>query len=237
MKKLPEEFKILLFLGKLLNEQTGTHLTAVEILWTELYTYVCQYRWLKLKFPSKQLFYKFLKQLHKKGTLQSFLNYRIDTSNPPLDQWYFSAGKVYGKSEILHDIFEATPISSKNSEPNQRSNEVKTIAPRQHLIYDKLKEYSHLEVRAKYPLQKNGETRYIDFRIRNQTNNLVFLWQHFGTTQNDVYKLTMTEKILWYRKNGFKLIKDGGNLIFTHETSETELQKEIVKNINLILEF
>lgn len=45
----------------------------------------------------------------------------------------------------------------------------------------------------------------------------------------------MTEKIEWYRNNGFKTVENKGNVIYTNYSSENKFKKDIKKFIEIIL--
>jgi hypothetical protein len=44
----------------------------------------------------------------------------------------------------------------------------------------------------------------------------------------------MTDKIEWYRNNGFRNIEDGGNLIYTYYSTDNRLKKDVDKYLEKI---
>ena len=55
-------------------------------------------------------------------------------------------------------------------------------------------------------------------------------------TNNEQYKEGMAEAIRWYKLNGYKMVDDGGNLIYTYYSDEKVFNREILKYIKIVSE-
>ena len=167
--------------------------------------------------------------------MSSFLYYRVDTTNRNFYQWHFRRKHVSHERETINnDAIEGTYNYYKNSKTNIASDGTKLNSEQEVFIYERLKKCSHLLIKIEYPITKYGETKYVDFIIQNKLNRKEFYWEHFGMTNNEQYKAKMTDKIEWYRNNGFRNIEDGGNLIYTYYSTDNRLKKDVDKYLEKI---
>jgi len=63
-------------------------------------------------------------------------------------------------------------------------------------------------------LALGGKNREPDFTIYRPSDGKLFIWEHFGLMDENVYLQTTNEKIAFYARYGFHPFK---NLIFTYE--------------------
>lgn len=101
-------------------------------------------------------------------------------------------------------------------------------------IYEKLLTCNYLTVKYEFPVNRDGELKYPDFTIVNRINRKTYYWEHFGMTHASSYLDSMTQKIEWYKINGFRTVEEGGNLIFTIYSDLKKLQRDIDKYIEII---
>ena len=69
---------------------------------------------------------------------------------------------------------------------------------------------------------------YPDFTIRHPVNGAVFIWEHFGMLENNIYLENAFSKIRMFLKSGFIPFD---NLILTFETAERPLSFSLVENL------
>lgn len=235
MKTLPKEYKLLKEIGNSINEYLKSPDTPVEIRSNELYDLISKNHSLKSEFQTGRHFNQFLREQHKNGIMHSFLSYRVDTSNNNFYQWYFRKKQDQSKDEVVNnETLEGTFNYYKDSKINIASDGIKLNSQQEVFIYDQLKKCSHLLIKIEYPVTKFGETKYVDFMIKNKLNQKEYLWEHFGMTNNENYKSKMTDKIEWYRNNGFKSIENGGEIIYTYYSNDNRLKKDVDKYIEII---
>jgi hypothetical protein len=235
MKTLPKEYKLLKEIGKSLEDFFKSPDTLCEIRSTELYDIVSKNSYLKSEFPTGKIFNQFLRIQHQNGIMSSFLSYHVDTTNRNFYQWHFRRKHVsHARESINNETIEGTYNYYKNSKTNIATDGTKLNSKQEVFIYEQLKKCSHLLIKLEYPITKYGETKYVDFIIQNKLNRKEFYWEHFGMTNNEHYKTKMTDKIEWYRNNGFRNIEDGGNLIYTYYSTDNRLKKDVDKYLEKI---
>ncbi len=235
MKTLPKVYKLLKEIGNSLNGFLKSPDTPIEIRSTELYEIVSKNPYLKTEFPDNKVFNQFLRKQHQNGIMSSFVSYRVDTTNKYFYQWYFRAKQENLEySTINNETLEGTYNYYKNSKTNIASDGTKLNSEQEVFIYEQLKKCSHLLIKIEFPITKYGETKYVDFIIQNKQTRKEFYWEHFGMTNNEIYKSKITDKIEWYRNNGFKTIEDGGNLIYTYYSTDNRLKKDVDKYLEII---
>lgn len=232
MKTLPKEYKLLMEMGKSINSFFKASNTPVEIRSTELFEIVSKNPVLNSEFPTRRIFNQFLRKQHQNGVMPSFVCYRVDTSNKNYYQWFFRAKQeTLERDSINNETIEGNFNFYKNSKTNIAHDGTKLNSNQEVIIYEQLKKCSHLLIKIEYPITKFGETKYVDFIIQNKLTRKEFLWEHFGMTNNENYKEKMTEKIAWYKNNGFFTIEEGGNLIYTYYSNDNNLIKDVNRYI------
>lgn len=235
MKSLPEEYKLLKEIQFYLNKYLNSNDSRVEIRSTELYEIIVKNPSLKSKFPTNRLFNQYLRKHHQNGILKTFLNYRVDDTNKNFYQWYFRAKIITQKSDPIDtNINQGTYNYYKTSKNIVASDGTILNSDQEVYIYEELIKNSYLRIDIEYPLTKNGETKYVDFTIKNKLTQKTYYWEHFGMTNNEKYKSEMADKIIWYKKNGFNIVENGGDFIFTYYSNENNLRKDIRKYIEII---
>lgn len=236
MKALPKKYKLLKEISNLLNEYLNSANTSLEIRSNELYEIASKVQYIKSEFPSNKSFNQFLRKQHQEGTLSSFLTYRVDTFNNDFYQWYFRKKSEKKENVSLNNTttLQGTFNYYKNSKNIFASDGTKLNSSHEIIIYEELKKHSNLLIKIEHPVTKFGETKFADFIIKNTKSNKEFIWEHFGMTNNEIYKTKMADKIEWYKKNGFINVEEGGFLIYTYYNSDHKLKKDIVKYINII---
>jgi hypothetical protein len=159
----------------------------------------------------------------------------VDTSNHRFYQWFLHRGPNKNSENGKGIITIDTRLKYNSYHLNNlSSNGLKFRSNHEKEIYEKLLRCDYLTIEYEPPVSKHGETKYVDFKISNRANQKTYLWEHFGMTHSSQYLDLMTEKIRWYRINGFKTVEDGGNLIFTIYSDWHSFQKDIDRYINLI---
>lgn len=236
MKPLPQKYKLLREIGDLLEKYLKSRYTAVEINATELYEVVTKDPGLKTKFPDPKLFNQFLRKHHQSQLLSSFLEYDADTSDHHRYKWSFrSSKKREVKDSVYNETIEGTYNYYKNSKNVLAADGTRLNSKQEVYIYEQLKKCSHLLVKIEFPINRLGDTKFVDFMVKNKLNGNEFLWEHFGMTNNEAYKNTMTEKIAWYKNNGIRPVENKGTLIYTYYTTEHNFKKEVDRYIQIIL--
>jgi hypothetical protein len=235
MEPLPKKYKLLKEIGRSLNEYLSSPNTPVEIRSTELYDVASKIPLIKSEFPTNRFFNQFLRKQHQDNILSTFLSYRVDTMDKDFYQWHFrKKPDSNDEAPINNETLEGTYNYYKNSKTTEASDGTKLNSKQEVLIYEELKRHSHLLIKIEYPITRHGETKFVDFIVQNRMSQREFLWEHFGMTNNDSYKLMMIDKIEWYKNNGFRTIEEGGNLICTYYSNDNNLQKDILKTLKII---
>ncbi|MCL4641315.1 MAG: hypothetical protein M5Z89_20120 [Olivibacter sp.] len=236
MTNLPYEIKALKKIKERLDLLMSERGTPVEIRSNALYDSVVRDGELRTLFPNQKTFNQFLRQQHDRGILKQIIpNYRVDTSDYRFYQWYFhkesSKSSEKGKEVIT---IRSKLKYHKHRLSNLSSNELKLRSEQEREIYERLLTCDYLTIEYEFPVSKYGETKYVDFKISNRINQKIFFWEHFGMTHSSQYLDSMTEKIKWYKENGFRPVEEGGNLIYTIYTNLHDFHKDIDRYINLI---
>ncbi len=235
METLPKNYTLLMEIERVLSEFLKSSGTPVEIRSTELYEVISKNSLLKSEFPANKGFNQFLREQHDNGIMPSFISYRVDTTNKRFYQWHFRRKPSVAKpNPINNETIEGTFNYYRNSKTNIAADGIKLNSNQEVFIYERLKKCSHLLIKIEYPVSVCGETKFVDFIIQNLLNRREFLWEHFGMTNSEHYKSKMTEKIEWYKNNGFELIENGGNLIYTYYSNDHEFQKDVDRHIDHI---
>jgi hypothetical protein len=107
------------------------------------------------------------------------------------------AGNVYHANELIYLT---------NSGIRVRSKSERTIA-------DALHQYA-IPFRYEAALALDSEIKYPDFAIFRPSDGKLFLWEHFGLMDQDVYREKAIDKLYIYTRNGFYPFV---NLICTYE--------------------
>lgn len=238
MNKLPEEIVLLKRIKAKLDELMSANGTQVEIRSTDLFDYLKKDLTLALKFPTNRKFNTFLRNQNKIGNMKQFIpNFRVDTSNHLFYQWFFYKDMASGLKE---EVDSAEGIISKfmyyksgKNIPAINGEMLRSIQEK--VIYENLLQFKNLTIFYDHPISKNGEIKYTDFYIKNNSKRTEFIWEHFGMTHKEEYKEEMFEKIKWYKENNYKSVDVGGTLIYTYYQNESSFQNDIEKNIKVIL--
>jgi hypothetical protein len=240
MKHLPAEIKALRRIKKGLDKLLCNNGMQIEIRSNNVYEDIIRKDvQLKEQFPEPQNFNRFLRLQYNTGILKQIIpNCRVDTSINYSYKWYFYKDTPEKKLKKGKDVetVGSKLYYYKSSLKILSSDGTKFRSDQEKQIYEQLIRYDHLTIEYEHPIVKNGEKRFVDFKILNRANQKLYYWEHFGMTNSCDYLDTMTEKIQWYKKNGFKTIEDKGNLIFTIYYDEKQLQRDIDKHIRLITE-
>lgn len=236
MDSLPPEIKALRRIKELLDKLMSDRATPVEIRSNALYECITKDSHLRKIFPVQKTFNQFLRQEHNNSILKQLIpNYRVDTSDRLHYQWFFfretnKAGRGKGietsDSKLAYKANELKVVSSNGQK--FRSSQEKDI-------YERLLTCDYLSIDLEFPISKHGEKRYADFKILNRITQKTYYWEHFGMTNSSKYMDAMTNKLEWYRSNGFKTVENGGNAIFTIYSESKAFQRDIDRYITLIL--
>jgi hypothetical protein len=234
---LPPEIKTLRHIKQKLDKLMSDRSTSVEIRSNSLYEFIIRDEQLRKLFPDQIVFNQFLRQQHNSSVLKQIVpNYRVDTSNYLHYQWYFyrDTSKTVGTGRGIET--SDSKLAYKNEELKVFSSDGRKFRSNQEKeIYEKLLKCNYLTIEYEFPISKHGEKRFSDFKIVNRLTQKTYFWEHFGMTNSDKYLDEMTEKLLWYRNNGFKALEDGGNVIFTIYSELKEFQRDMDKYIAIII--
>jgi len=209
----------------------------VEIRSTDLYEEVKRNVVLKERFPTSKEFNRFLRLQHDQGVMKQIIpNYDVDTTNSRFYQWKFR--KEVSETKYLPGQ-KSTSIKSKfmfqKSGKKIIASDGEKLRSKQELfIFERLLQCRNLLIFYDYPIVEFGEPVYVDFFIKNQVTRKTYLWEHFGMTNDESYKDNMTNKVLWYKNNGYKLLEDRGNLIYTYYANERTFSRDVDEFIDLI---
>lgn len=235
MKELPKEYKLLKEIGNCIEKFLNSPNTPIEIRSTELYDIVSKIAVFKTEFPTGKAFNQFLRKYHDNGIMHSFLSYRVDTSDYRFYQWHFRRkSALKPTTQTDNETYEGTFNYYEHSKTNLANDETKLNSEQEVFIYHELKKCSHLIIKIEYPVTHFGETKFADFQVENKHTGKKFIWEHFGMTNSDGYKSKMVEKLEWYKNNGYKTIKEGGNLIYTFYSNHNNFKKDVDNSIKKI---
>ena len=235
MEALPLTIKTLKRIKEKLDALMSDGGTPVEIRAIDLYECISKDNQLKALFPDSRTFSRFLRKQHDAGILKQLIpNYRVDTSIFHHYQWYFyrDVNKNSEKGKQIITLDSGLKYYSRNSKIIFDGKKFRSEQEKQ--IYKQLMKCDYLTIEYERPVTKNGETRYVDFKILNQINRKWYYWEHFGMTNFSGYLDSMAEKIKWYKNNGFRIVEEQGNLIFTIYSNEKKFQRDIDNYVNLI---
>jgi len=236
MDSLPPEIIALKRIKDMLDKLMSDRATPVEIRSNALYECIIRDGQLRKRFPIQRMFNQFLRQQHSKSVLKQFLpNYRVDTSDHLHYQWFF-----YRDTNINSGT--GNGIETSDSKLTYKANELKVVSSdgkkfrsnHEKEIYERLLKCDYLTIDYEFPISKHGEKKFVDFKILNRVTQKTYYWEHFGMTHSDKYMDEMTEKLAWYRNNGYKTVENGGNLIFTVYSNSNAFQSDIDKYIAVI---
>lgn len=237
MKSLPEEIKILKLIKARLDILMANGETAVEIRSNELYDSVKKDPVLNTYFKDGKIFNQFLRQYHNNGIMKQIIpNYNVDTFNKNFYKWYFSTElKSKNESGKLVETKKSDLAYYKSSLYIIAEDGTKLRSLQEKNIYENLVTCNYLTIFYDAQIQGSYERKYADFKIVNRLTQKTFYWEHFGMTHSEKYLESMTEKIEWYRNNGFKTVENKGNVIYTYYSTENKFEKDIKKFIEIIL--
>ena len=77
-------------------------------------------------------------------------------------------------------------------------------------------------------IELGGKELYPDFTIRHPATGNMFLWEHFGLSDDSEYQSTIFTKLSKYLRNDFI---PGYNLIITFETKQHPLSQNLILDI------
>ncbi len=212
------------------------HGVPLEIRSNALYENISRDEELSVLFPDPKTFNQFLRREYSKGTLKQIIpNCRVDTSDYRFYQWYFHRASNQSQGIGRNVITSATKLKYNNyGLKNISTDQLKFRSEQEKEIYERLLTCNYLTIEYEFPVSKYGETKYVDFKISNRLSQKVYFWEHFGMTHSAQYLDSMTEKIKWYKENGFRTLEEGGTLIYTLYTNLHDFHKDIDKYVSLI---
>lgn len=237
MEPLPSRIKNLRGIKKCLDYKMSKAHTPVEIRATDLYDEVKKNTVLQERFPTPRDFNRFLRLQHDKGVMKQIIpNYYVDTTNSWSYQWKFR--KEVEKTQNLGGQTSVAIRSKyqyyKSGKKVIASNGEKLRSKQELFIFESLLKSRNLIIFYDHPIIEYGEPVYVDFFIRNQATKKTFLWEHFGMTNDEKYKDEIADKILWYRNNGYRVIGERGNLIYTYYSDERTFINDVRRLVGLI---
>lgn len=237
MRNLPPDIDALKRIKARLDKLMSDRGTPIEVRSTALYAYSIGDEHLKTIFPDHKSFNHFLRIQHAKDILKQIIpNYRVDTSNYKHYQWYFY-------KETHKNLGEGKGVETRASQLTYHKMFLKSIASdgnkfrsdQEVEIYERLLQCNYLTIEYEARIPVDGEKKFVDFKILNRQTQKTYLWEHFGMTQSAKYLDSMTEKIEWYKKNGYKTVEFGGDLIYTIYSDLKKFQRDIDHYIGVII--
>lgn len=237
MKTIPQEIKILKLIKNRLDLLMSNNETSVEIRSNELYEFAKKDSVISSYFKDGREFNRFLKKNHNNGIMKQIIpNYSVDTLNKNFYRWFFSREiKPQNKTRKLVEVKQSSLKYYKNGLTIDTIESINVRSLQEKEILKNLLDCNYLSIEYDYELKINLDKKYVDFKILNRLTQKTFLWEHFGMTNSENYLNSMTEKIEWFKNNGFKTVEFGGNLIYTYYTTDNKLNKDIEKYIAIIM--
>lgn len=188
-------------------------------------------------FNTQREFNKFLRKMFKSGVLNQVIpNIDVDDSNMNNYNWFFYRIKRKRNKAKKKSI----DYKNNNLLLDQRTTETidgTYVRSRQEkIIYEILSTDNSFDTYYELKLNKKGILIYPDFVIKRKIDNKVFIWEHFGMTENVDYDNGINIKIEKYKSLNYEFIENNGTLIITYFLNEEKLIEDIYRLIKLIKE-
>lgn len=242
MKKLPKDYVLLKQLNSAIEEFfEKSHRNEVSNL-SEIYDYIKRRKPFCDEFKDSIAFSRFMRRMHDQQVLKQIIkNCTVDTTIYYHYKWCFYPkdhqlqSQTNKESQNLAKLHNTTVKYFLNNKVHRVANGIYVRSTHELYILNELLTVPFFEVYYERPLTIRGTNKIPDFTIINKRTNIVYHWEHFGMTNNEVYMDKMSEKLKWYREIGYKEIDKGGNLIITIYENDKQFIISVKDKINKMM--
>ncbi len=205
--------------------------SSKEVRSTDIYDFIKFKEPFKKRFHSGIDFNRFLRRMEQSGLLKAVIpNISVDTSNSSFYQWRFYRKTTSNSNDVNADSVETNFRFFKGNKTVLANDGVMLRSLQEKYIYNRLLNEKEFLVYYERKLKE----RYPDFTIANKNTKVVYIWEHFGMTNNIQYLEKIDERLEWYRSHGYKYIENGGRLVVTFYKNDNEFESTVERIIELM---
>lgn len=215
------EYQLLCRLGREVDEFFKVSYIHEQVCANDIYDFIKNRPALRGEFPTGKDFSRFLRKMHHKDVLKTFVCYYADTSIYHHYKWKFCSKAQKLSDEVLATSRKGKSTYFKNQLSKVANDNGNVRSGDELYIQNRLLNEEDFDVAYEGKTYgKNGGWKLTDFIIRNKRTDKVYHWEHAGMAADHEYALKTHDTIPWYIDNGFVFIQDGGTLILTYNSGE-----------------